>query len=235
MDFLGLGGIVSGIGDIITGGMNYKNQEEALEFNKNAFREQMDFAKYQYEDQKQQANTAVQRRVKDLEAAGFNKLMAAGGEAGAGGTVAAAGANVQAPQLELGLSEKTKAIYDTIYSMLTMNNDLATSATQRELIKAQMYDTLKSAGVKNQQIETLMYDLKKSMKMNIRTTDMLNSSFNTAVAGTQQFLNEAKDSMERAQKAREKVKNNIGTPRDPSSQNWRGEGGTYQNGKRYGY
>lgn len=235
MHIFGIGTTLGAIGDSIIGGLNYKNQQEALEWQKKQQEYVNKWNEYVYEDQKKMANTEVQRRVKDLEEAGLNKLLATGGSAGTGSAVSGSTSNIQAPQMQANLTEKIATIYDTVYNAISMSNDLAMSATQRQLMQAQMLDTMKSAGVKSNVIKQLHYDLQKSMKLGLRTNDALNGNITSAVAGSKYFLDELEDSMDKAQEAKKKVKNNIGTPRYEPSQNWRGQGGTTINGRRYGY
>ncbi len=204
MDLFGLGGIVSGIADGVIGGMNYKNQKDALEFNKQAYREQMDFAKYQYEDQKRLADTAVQRRTKDLESAGFNKLMAAGGEAGSGGTVAAGGAHAEAPQLNINTGE----MLDRVYNALKMNSDISMTDTQKKLIEQQIVseqirNDLDIANTKNIDAKTKeqLYNYNKSRNMNLRTTDTVDQRYNTAKAVAAEVTKAAAEGIKDSQKS----------------------------------
>lgn len=199
-DIFGIGTTIGAIGDTIIEGLNYAQNKEAFEFNKKQQEYANKWNEYVYEDQKKREDTAVQRRAEDLEKAGMNKLMAAGGSAGAGGAVTASGSSLQGNNTQLNLTEKAGAIYDTVYKMLTMNNDLATSQAQRDLIRAQTIDTLensknhivdrenKRANTKYtkeleknaiQEREKLLYDLEKSMKMNLRTSDATDTRANT--------------------------------------------------------
>ena len=80
-----LGGAAVG-SNMLTGYLNYNNQKDTLHWQKDTQREI-----FQRED------TAIQRRVADLNAAGLSPVLAAGQGAGTGGTV-----SVTPPQLNLG-------------------------------------------------------------------------------------------------------------------------------------
>lgn len=78
-------------GDIFASSMNYAAQKSANEANIKIAREARDW-------EERMSNTAVQRHTKDLEAAGFNRLLAATG--GGASTPSAPVANVKAPQIQ---------------------------------------------------------------------------------------------------------------------------------------
>lgn len=240
MDLFGLGSMFGAIGDAGIGGLNYAEQKKQNkidnEFRERTYKEQFDFAKKQYEEQKLREDNATQRKVADLEAAGFNKIMAAGqgANAGAGVGTVSGGTGGQAAQAQMGVQQSI----DSIYNALKMTNDLAVSEQQKRLMEAQVIGEYESQNLTREQRQELnarkqetLYNLKKSQGLGLRTTDAMNSNINTIVGATNTFKEEYEDAKKRAERAKEKVKDNIGG----KPEYWRGTGATYQNGRRYGY
>lgn len=219
MDLFGLGSMMGAISDGIVGGLNYKNQKEVLEeqkrqnawaneFAERTYQEQFEFAKKQYEEQKLREDNAVQRKVADLEKAGFNKLMAAGQGANAGagvGTVSGGGGgsgNFTAPQIELGIQQSI----DSIYNALKMNADISMSDMQKklieqEIISKQISSDLDIANTKNIDAKTKeqLYNYNKSRNMNLRTTDAVDNRYNTAKAAAAEVTKAAAKKVEQIQ------------------------------------
>lgn len=239
MDLFGLGSMFGAIGDGIVGGLNYRNQEKALEEQKkqnewaNKFAEkQFDFNQKQYEEQKLREDNATQRKVADLEAAGFNKLMAAGQGANAGagvGTVSGGGSgNFTAPEMQLGIQQSI----DSIYNALKMNADISMSDMQKklieqEIISKQISSDLDIANTKNIDAKTKeqLYNYNKSRNMNLRTTDAVDNRYNTAKAAAAEVtkaaaegIKKTQESYERNRQAKKKYEQSAG-----------------KTGRRYGY
>lgn len=187
MDLFGVGSMLGALADGVVGGLNYKNQQKILEeqkkqnaidneFRERTYKEQFDFSKLQYEEQKMREDNAVQRRAEDLEKAGINKLMAAGQAANAGSTVgtvsptSGGSTNYTTPQLNLGIQQGI----DTIFNALSNQQNISQSKTQQELIEAQILG--EQAGTKkiNKEIQNLTNDaLKTDAERNKIISEML--------------------------------------------------------------
>lgn len=92
MDF-GLGSLLGGIGGSLLGGLfNFDSQRSTNDANLRINREQMSF-------QERMSDTAHQREVADLKAAGLNPVLSAGGSGAS--TPSGAGSTLQAPQIQM--------------------------------------------------------------------------------------------------------------------------------------
>lgn len=117
-------------GDIFSSSMNYAAQKSANEANIKIAREARDW-------EERMSNTAVQRHTKDLEAAGFNRLLAVTGSGAS--TPSAPVANVKAPQvtpldilaIEKARQDISKTKADTAVSIATEGNLLEQNANLR--------------------------------------------------------------------------------------------------------
>lgn len=176
MDLFGLGSMFGAIADGAIGGLNYEEQKKQNaidnEFRERTYKEQFDFAKQQYEEQKLREDNAVQRRAADLEQAGFNKLMAAGQGANAGSTVGtvSGGPGGQAPQLQLGIQQSI----DTIYNALATQQNISQTKTQEELTEAQILGEQTATEHVKKEIEKIYNDiLKTDAERNKIISDMM--------------------------------------------------------------
>lgn len=128
----GLFGDVLGVANFV---MGYKNMEYQKALQKTMF---------------QREDTAVQRRVADLRAAGLSPTLAAGSAASAGPTVA-----TQAPQFDTSIgSEGVQAVQ----GMLQAHNNIAQTEEQNKLLKLQQDKTLEdtsNAKAQHAQIEAM--------------------------------------------------------------------------------
>ena len=145
MDIMGIGQAIGGltqtIGNGIINAKNLKHQKEVFEWQKGQQAWANQFAKDQFEYQKQQndlmrqrEDTAVQRRYKDLQQAGLNPLSAAGGQsassqATAGSSIAGGSANATAPQMA-GI-EGLDNIFQGVMNIMTQKQNIAQSQTDQ--------------------------------------------------------------------------------------------------------
>ena len=79
-----IGGIMSAIGQSIFGGLNASEQRKWNKQQQENWNKQFEYTKWLNQKQMEREDTAVQRRASDLQAAGMNRLMAAGDGAEAG-------------------------------------------------------------------------------------------------------------------------------------------------------
>lgn len=170
MDLFGLGSMFGALADGIVGGLNYEEQKKYNKWAQDFSERNFQFQQQQYEEQKQREDTAVQRRAKDLEQAGFNKLMAAGQGANAGSTVGTVSPGGQAPQLQLGIQQSI----DTIYNALTTQQNIAQSKTQQQLTESQILGQQATTKKINKEIEKIYNDtLKTDAERNKIISDMM--------------------------------------------------------------
>lgn len=125
-------GIISTFNNI----MNRETQKDINASNLAFAQKQFDYQKQLNTLQMQREDNAVQRRAADLQAAGMNRLMAAGSSAEAGGMTTFSGsANQQASQMNI--ESNPQILAAMIQQAREANAGIAQTKAQTDLIKAQ--------------------------------------------------------------------------------------------------
>lgn len=140
----GIGGIISAAADVA----NTITQIYYASKNYQLQKEQMRYQKYIQQMLFEREDTAIRRRVEDLQRAGLSPTLAAGSAAGAGGT-----SNVQAPQMnmpDLAMSgvEKAMALMMMEKQFYKTDAETALIEQQRKKSMAETSKTNVEAGIK---------------------------------------------------------------------------------------
>lgn len=176
----GLADLANSISGMVANSKNYKLSKEAFEFNKNMANWNKDFSERQFQyskDLQQQIfgreDNAVQRRVADLEGAGFNKLLSLGQAANAGSPVAAGGSGVQSnvspARMDNPVNLKVKDSLEAMnlcWNAMKMKQDIAQSKTQEDKIRSDIkvndsQANLNNSVAKNKDVDTEYYEQRK--------------------------------------------------------------------------
>lgn len=171
-DVFGIGTALSGIVNAGVNGYNnqknYELQKEYAEKNYQFQREQFEYQKELNDIQRQREDTAIQRQVKDLEAAGINPLTASElkGSASSGGS-STSFTGVDAPQKANTDFSKVipdiEGIASTVQSLIQQKQDLNNTKAQEDLTKQEILN--KQEEVLNLQADTAE---KKTQEKKIR-------------------------------------------------------------------
>lgn len=170
-----VGGIISGLGSLIGAGtgiynaiQNDKVAKENLALQKEHFQYQKDLQKQIFERE----DTAVQRRVKDLEASGFSKWLATGQSAGAGSVVSTSAPQRQRQNLDL--SQAIQGIYsvgEMMYNLKQQEANIGLSNAQAGLLQSQV-----------------LTEAQKRINM-IKESELTEAQKNKLIADTEEMIN----------------------------------------------
>lgn len=156
-----IGGILGGIADLINSGTNigtavtnYKAAKEQNAWNRDFSERQFQYAKDLQQQIFAREDNAVQRRVADLQGAGFNKLLSLGQAANAGNIVSTNGASdMSAPQMNMRENKMDNMInmMNLCYNAMKMKQDISLSQTQEDKIRSdiEVNETVKDMNTSN--------------------------------------------------------------------------------------
>lgn len=127
-----VGSIFSGIGSLIGAGTGIYNSVQGNKLNREQFNYQKDLQQQIFNRE----DTAVQRRAKDLEAAGFSKWNAVGQQAGAGAVV---GTNLEHKNVDMSQAiQGLFSIGDMMYNLKQQQANIGLSNAQAGLLQSQV-------------------------------------------------------------------------------------------------
>lgn len=134
MDLYGIGSTMNSLSNLITGSLNYKEQKKAREENMAFQKEQFNYLKEQNKLQQHREDTAVQRKMADLNRSGLNPLAA---DATGGASTGATGSTTsftgeQAAQRSLDMLSGLQIEADSLYNLMSAKNGLAQQQAQTD-------------------------------------------------------------------------------------------------------
>lgn len=159
------------ITNTVLGAKNYQLQKKWNEQQQANWNKQFEYTKYINNLQMQREDTSVQRRAADLQAAGMNRLMAAGDGAEAGtltsftGNAGGSAPNIDIPNpIEAYLSAKQSQanIYNTEAQTALLRNQADTEGTKQNLNKAlEGLYKIQSSKTKREAVKTMIETLRE--------------------------------------------------------------------------
>lgn len=135
-----IGGVLQGIGTITDAALDYDAQQKQLEFEKSQLRYQKQLQNILMSRE----DSAMQRRVIDLQAAGLSPVLAAGGSGASAGPVVST-VTPTAPKFQTGLSSTV----NNVLSILKQKADISATTAQQEFLEAQRKKAIADTNLTN--------------------------------------------------------------------------------------
>lgn len=165
-DYTGLGSIATGLMNSITQGVishkNFKEMKRQYEKNMQFQREQFDYQKELNQKMMEREDNAVVRRMKDLNKAGINPLMADGQSASAGSGSSTSFTGTDAPQMEM---FDTSTILSAFLDSQRIKNEKAQTKIEKERLEMQQLNSAQDRleSLSRQILNTKELDVKNAL------------------------------------------------------------------------
>lgn len=174
-DWTGLGSIATGLINSITQGViskkNFNEMKRQYENNMKFQREQFDYQKELNQKMIEREDNAVVRRMKDLNNAGINPLMADGQSASAGGGTSTSFTGTDAAQMEM---FDTSTILGAFLDSQRVRNEKAQTKIEKERLEMQQLNSAQD------RLESLSRQILNTKELEVK--DALIKQYNANVA-----------------------------------------------------